>query len=106
MQLLDAEMEDLVDKDGHIAVRHFESAILSARSCNIPQDEGIIRQRLGEFFLRRDKQNHAAKQLEAAVQLFESWGARAKGQQLRSKYQDILSPIQDIVVAAEEAPQE
>jgi hypothetical protein len=75
-----------------VAKNHFEAASVLAARYGFIQDAAFANERLGEFLLEDlDDEENSVYKLKEAIKLYDEWGAHAKAQQVRQKYEGILN---------------
>jgi len=90
--LVKAELQDLTHKkDKTGAISKYERAIQHAGVRGWIHDEASAEQRFSEFWLRENDNEAAKTHMLRSIELYETWGAKAKSDQLRGKYSDLLS---------------
>ena len=90
MALLDAEWASLRGKQLD-AMHRYEAAITAAEQRGFIQDQALIHQRFGEFFLSNmNDPNQARIQFQMAIQLYEDWGAYGVAAHWKEKYHGLI----------------
>jgi DTW domain-containing protein YfiP len=56
----------------------------------------LAHQRRGEFHLREGNDDDALHDINYSIRLYEDWGAKAKAEQLKEKYKELLAPPSEI----------
>lgn len=83
LKALQYQTNDQVTK----AKMHFDKAITTAQKSGFVQEEGIVYELIGQFYLHQKQGRLAAQYLQQAYTTYEQWGATAKMEQLAKKYQ-------------------
>ena len=74
----------------HIAKRSYETAITVAARSGFVQDAALASERYGEFLVSELKEpDEGTYRLEQAIRYFSEWGAKAKVEQIETKFADI-----------------
>ena len=83
-------MAEIRKEPNEVVTELFESGIELAKKRDQTNDVAIGYQHFGEFWLRRGDRELALENIEKSIEYFDAWGAPAKANQLRQKYQDLL----------------
>jgi predicted ATPase len=94
-ELLKAEFASL-DGKGPRAEHHYETAILLCGRRGMRNVWALAHQRRGEFHLREGNDDDALHDINYSIRLYEDWGAKAKAEQLKEKYKELLAPPSEI----------
>jgi hypothetical protein len=93
--LIDAELAAL-EGHTHLAIKHYEVAILLAGRRGFTNDQALAHERFGDYMMERGDLNDAAYHLRFAIRLYEDWGASAKASQMKAKHAPLLAPPTEI----------
>jgi len=75
------------------AMDYYDRAIAGAKENEYLQEQAIANELAGKFYLDWGKEKIAAVYLQEAYLCYEGWGAKAKTDDLKACYSDLLQPI-------------
>ncbi|MBE9079681.1 AAA family ATPase [Romeria aff. gracilis LEGE 07310] len=92
LSLIEAEYFRLVGQRAE-AIEAYDRAIAAANASAFIQEEALANELAAKFYLDWDKEKVAAGYLQEAYYGYARWGARAKTDELASRYPKLLRPI-------------
>jgi predicted ATPase/GAF domain-containing protein/anti-sigma regulatory factor (Ser/Thr protein kinase) len=75
------------------AIEFYDLAIESAKANGYLQDEALANERAAKFYLSWQKTRVAAGYMQEAYYCYARWGAKAKTEDLETRYAQLLNPI-------------
>ena len=103
--LLSAELQSLSSPSEQVVLHSFDEAIDSVGPLHLPHYEALANELAFDYLHRRSDLIQAGQYLSRAMALYKVWGATAKLDQLRSRYDDLLNKeLQDPSRTAKEDP--
>lgn len=88
-QLVEAERYRVLKKDSE-AITYYELSIESARKNGFYMEEGLANELACEFWIAKNNQNLATYYILEANKAYAKWGAFAKVEQIKQKYDELL----------------
>ena len=75
------------------AIEYYDSAIAGAKDNKFLQEEALANELAAKFYLNWGKETFAASYMQAAYYGYSRWGAKAKTNDLETRYPQLLRPI-------------
>ena len=91
-QLVEAERHSVLG-DNAEAIDYYDRAIANAKLNHFIQDEALANELAAKFYLEWGKEKVAAGYMQEAYYCYARWGAKAKIDDLETRYSDLLRPI-------------
>ncbi len=104
VHLIEAEKFCVLDQKLE-AIEYYDRAISGAKENGYIQEEALANELAAKFYLNWGKEKIAASYMQDAYYCYAHWGAKAKIQDLESRYPQLLAPIlkqQQIALSATE----
>jgi predicted ATPase/serine phosphatase RsbU (regulator of sigma subunit) len=92
--LVEAERARIRNKDTK-AMKNYDQAIALAKTNGFIQEEALSNELAAKYFLEKGNERIAKTYMKEAHYLYTRWGAKAKTDQLRENYPDLINDVHD-----------